>query len=174
MLRPFILPVLLLLALVSCPGGFAQVSDPIGVASLSGLTGFCVSAGESNRQAESAKLPPDQLRDDAVATLRAAGIGLVPASAWLDSAGAAELYLEADMLGHGANQFSFALRVSVIQKVSLQTKADRQTLAATWSKSSMGIAGSLNAASIIREQMGILVKQFIDSYRAANPPPKKE
>ncbi len=172
--RKYILALGLILILLSITDSRAQVSDAVGMASLSGLTGFSISVGELNAEAQSGGLTGEQLKSDAAAKLGAAGIAIVPATAWLDSAGSAQLYMEASVLRSGGNQFSFALEVGVIQKVSLQTKAARQTLAVTWSSSSIGAAGAAGAATAIRNEMGALVSRFIEAYRTANPPPKKE
>ena len=147
----------------------AQVSDVIRDASLAGLTGFSVSVGELSAQVQAEGLTADQLRDDIGLKLRAAAIGTVPESAWIDSAGSAELYLEANTLKYGGTQYSFSLQLNVIQKVLLPSKEGRQTLAATWSATVMGVAGARSVAGTIRGQAGTQVDRFIIGYRSANP-----
>src|SRR6267378_1538053 len=59
---------------------FAQVSDAISAASLSGLTAFNVSIGDLSTEVRQDGLKAEQVRSDIELKLRAAGIKIIPQS----------------------------------------------------------------------------------------------
>ena len=152
---------------------FAQVSDAISAASLSGLTAFNVSIGDLSTEVRQDGLKAEQVRSDIELKLRAAGIKIIPQSTWIDTVGAGELYVEASALKHAGGQYSYCIQVRVIQRVSLLTKPTHETLAATWSTSVMGVVGSSGVATKIRGEVGAETDRFVTSYLSANPPVEK-
>jgi hypothetical protein len=155
------------------PTAFAQITDEISTASLTGLTGFALSIGELSPGVEGDGLTAEQLRADAVSKLKTAGVRLIPETGWVDSAGGAQLYLEVNTLKYGAAQYSYSIQLSVIQKVLLSRDASRPTLATTRSASVMGVVGAAKMAASVREQAGVQLDQLISRYLLANRPPEK-
>lgn len=152
---------------------FAQISAPISTASLSGLTGFALSIGDLSPDVQGVGLKGPQLRADAESKLRTAGIRIIPAPVWVDTVGAAELYVEVNTLKLGTAQYSYCVQLDVIQKVSLSRNVTRETLGVTWSTSGMGVVGQSKIAGSIRDQVGVLLDQFVSHYQSANLPAEK-
>jgi len=152
---------------------FAQISDAISVASLSGLRAFNISIGDLSAEVRQDGLTAARLQTDIELKLREAGIRFLPQPAWIDTIGGAELYVEANALKHAGGQYSYCIQISVIQKVSLLTKPTHETLAATWSTSVMGVVGSSGVATKIRAEVGAETDRFVTSYLSANPPVEK-
>jgi len=151
----------------------AQITDAISSASLSGITVFTISIGELSPEVQGNGLKAEQLRTDVESKLQSAGINIIPEPGWIDTAGAAELYLEVNTLKYGTTQYSYCVHFSVIQKVSLPRNATRGTLGSTWSASAMGVVGQNRVAGAIREQVGEQLARLISRYLAANPPPQR-
>jgi len=164
--------ILSLFQLIAAPA-FSQISDAIGSASLSGLACFKVTVGDLNPELQRDGLKAEELRSDFERRLHAAEIGILTQPVWIDTLGGAELYVEVSALKYSSTQYSYWIRASVLQKVSLNRKIPRETLGATWSVSAMGVAGMSSITDKIKEQAGTLLDRFIGDYISANKPIKR-
>jgi hypothetical protein len=161
--------ILLFLSHISFSIAYTQLSDAISNASLSGLSMFQVLVGELNPEVQKDGLRSEQLRTDVELKLRIAGLRIIPNLIWVDTLGAAQLYIEVNTLKSKTIQYVYWIKINVIQKVSLIRKTSGETLANTWSIPVMGVVGSNNIVGTIREEIGKGIDKFINSYLSANP-----
>ena len=88
---------------------------------------------------------------------------------WYDTLRTAELFVDINLIKIWAGQYLYWISLNVIQKVSLMRPNIYETLATTWSTSSLGIIGPNTIVEIIRSSLGECVDKFIKSYSSVNP-----
>ena len=137
-------------------------SDDFAISTLRGINAIHVIVEGINPDAVKDGLSIDQLKTDAELRLRKAGIVVSDTSS-------PYVYVRVTLVkAVGSNQYAYDCHVSLEQIITV--KANQVvTMAATWSRGTVGLAGSQRMTRVVRDEVSDLVDEFANAFLSVNP-----
>jgi len=132
---------------------------------LRGLPGVEVVVEPLPRDLEREGLLRSQVQTEVERRLRIAGLGVLTPEERRNTPGRAFLYVNVNATRGDRGVYSYAILVSVTQRVALERDPSVRVLAITWLTGGVGIS----RVAQLRESVAAHVGEFITAYAAANP-----